>query len=171
MVKTITNVSLMALALVTAFAMSTAALAASIISESEALDIAEDFHGSSIEVEEIELEYEDGSDVPVYEVEFTDENGDEREILIDAETGDVFGYEEEDEEDDDYEDDEDEDEDDDDDEDEDEDEDEDDEDDDENESENDDANVATAATNDIESLQKRMIELLTQLLSLLRAGA
>lgn len=107
---TTTKTSMVAgIALVIAFAMSTSAFAASIISEAEAISIAESAYTGGGEQTDAELENEDGA--TVWEVEFTESNGNEVDIVIDAESGDVLGSEsdeDEDEDEDEYEEDEDE---------------------------------------------------------------
>jgi hypothetical protein len=65
--------------------------AASKISQSEARDIAEDYYRGNGELTEIVLENEDGD--LVYEVEFTESDGNEVDIIIDAYSGDVVGTE------------------------------------------------------------------------------
>lgn len=86
--------------------------AASQISQSEAREIAEDYYEGGGKITEVVLENEDGD--LVYEVEFTESDGNEVDIVIDAYSGNVVGIEddktEDEDEDEEYDDDEDDDE-------------------------------------------------------------
>ena len=78
-------------ALVLAFAFATSAFAATFISEAKAISIAESEYTGSGERTDVELEKKQGT--TVFAVEFTESDGNEVDVYIDAETGDVVGME------------------------------------------------------------------------------
>ena len=91
MTKTINLFGYVGLAVLLTFLLSGTAQAASIISEAQAVDIADEAYTGNGSMTEVELENEDG--ITVYEVEFTENNGNEVDVVIDAETGDVIAVE------------------------------------------------------------------------------
>ena len=78
-------------AVVVALAFATSAFAATFISESKAISIAEAEYTGAGQRTDVELEKKQGT--TVYAVEFTEGDGNEVDVYVDAETGDVVGME------------------------------------------------------------------------------